>query len=144
MKNQLIPSVAAVAIKDGKILLVRHGEAASHLIAKYALPGGRLTPGETELDAVVRKFKEETGLTAERRDFQEFPDNFYTAKIPKKNGEEEKFGWTVFKVKKFKGELKDGNGTTPEWIEIGMLSAFEEEGKLLPNTILAIKAANSA
>lgn len=144
MKNQLIQSVSAIAIRDGKILLVRHGEGASHLTGTYGLPGGRVMEGESDIDAVVREFREETGLQAEKKDFIQFNDNFYTAKIPRKSGEVNSFGWTVFKVKKFSGDLKGGDETTPEWIEISMLSAFEEEGKLLPNTIAAIKAANSS
>jgi ADP-ribose pyrophosphatase YjhB (NUDIX family) len=144
MKNLLIPSVAAIAIDDGKILLVRHEKEASHLTGIYGLPGGRLMPGESETDAIVREFKEETGLQAEKKDFSQFVDNYYTAKIPRKDGTVASFAWTVFKVKKFTGELKGGVETTPEWIEINMLSAFEDEGKLLPNTIKAIKAANSS
>jgi (d)CTP diphosphatase len=144
MKSHITPTVSAIAIRDGKILLVRHGEGASHVTGIYGLPGGRVGENETELEAIAREFKEETGLTAEKKDFLDFAGNYYVAKIPRKDGTIANLGWTVFKVRKFTGELKGGNETTPEWIDISMLSAFEQEGKLLPNTIKAVKAANSS
>jgi ADP-ribose pyrophosphatase YjhB (NUDIX family) len=144
MKKQIIPSVAGILIRDGRILLVRHEKQALHLTGMYGLPGGRITDGENDIEAIAREFKEETGLSVIKKDFLHFADNYYVAKIPRKGGTVDTFGWTVFKVKNFSGELKAGPETTPEWIEISMLSALEAEGKLLPNTIKAIKAANSS
>jgi 8-oxo-dGTP diphosphatase len=52
--------VGAIAIEDGKLLLVRrgHGPAAGW----WSVPGGRVEAGETLAEAVVRELAEETGL----------------------------------------------------------------------------------
>ena len=53
-------SVAAVVIRDGKVLLGRHtyGDGKGYLI----LPGGYMNLGESVEDAVVRETQEETGV----------------------------------------------------------------------------------
>ena len=52
--------VGAVAVRDGRLLLVRrgHGPAAG----EWSVPGGRVEWGETLAAAVVREVAEETGL----------------------------------------------------------------------------------
>lgn len=135
-----IPTVGIVAIKEGKVVLVKHEEAAAHLTGMYGLPAGRLFVGETELDAAVREFAEETGLAANKKDFSEFPNNYYEASILRKKGMED-FAWRVFKVSRFSGELKPSEEVTPEWIEIDKMDDLERKGVLLPNTINAVKAA---
>jgi 8-oxo-dGTP diphosphatase len=64
MASRRIPGVGAV-IKDpaGRLLLIRRGhEPAAGL---WSLPGGRIEPGETDQQAVVREVLEETGLSVE-------------------------------------------------------------------------------
>jgi mutator protein MutT len=52
--------VGAIVVDDERLLLVRrgHGPAAG----EWSVPGGRVEPGETVQEAVVREVLEETGL----------------------------------------------------------------------------------
>jgi 8-oxo-dGTP diphosphatase len=52
--------VGAIAVHDGRLLLIRrgHGPAAG----EWSIPGGRVEPGETLAEAVVREMAEETGI----------------------------------------------------------------------------------
>ena len=57
----VIPCVGAV-IKDdrGRLLLIKRGHAPG--AGLWSLPGGRIEPGETDTEALVREMREETGL----------------------------------------------------------------------------------
>ena len=52
-------------IKDdrGRLLLIRRGHAPG--AGLWSLPGGRVEPGETDTEALVREMREETGLEIE-------------------------------------------------------------------------------
>jgi len=57
-----VPCVGAVVHDaQGRLLLIRRGHAPS--AGMWSVPGGRMEPGETEREAVVRELAEETGLT---------------------------------------------------------------------------------
>lgn len=60
MRN--IRIVAAVVEIDGEVLLVRQ-QGPTDPESTWALPGGRVEPGETLLQALGRELLEETGLT---------------------------------------------------------------------------------
>ena len=51
---------AVVHDEAGRLLLIRRGHAPS--AGLWSVPGGRVEPGETEAEAVVREVAEETGL----------------------------------------------------------------------------------
>ena len=52
--------VGAIAVDDGNLLLVRRRNEPG--IGSWSVPGGRVEPGETIQEAVVRELLEETGV----------------------------------------------------------------------------------
>ncbi|HEY2331439.1 MAG TPA: NUDIX hydrolase [Acidimicrobiales bacterium] len=58
--NRPVVCVGAVAVDDDRLLLIRRGRAPG--AGRWSVPGGRVEPGETLAEAVVRELAEETGL----------------------------------------------------------------------------------
>lgn len=60
-QRRRIPCVGAI-IKDpgGRLLLIRRGHDPE--AGRWSLPGGRVEPGESDQQAVIREIREETGL----------------------------------------------------------------------------------
>ncbi len=127
-----IPTVAIIAYDKDKVLLVKHGGKASHLTGVYGLPGGRINNGETEKEAALREFTEETGLIASEN-LIEIPKR-YTAEIKRKDGSAKTFSMKVYICKSFSGNLKPTQETIPEWIKTDKLKAYN----LLPNVEKAV------
>ncbi|WP_128380606.1 NUDIX hydrolase [Streptomyces cavernae] len=53
---------AAVVVHKGRVLLVRRSEKERFLPRVWGVPCGKLEPGESPEDGVLRELKEETGL----------------------------------------------------------------------------------
>jgi ADP-ribose pyrophosphatase YjhB (NUDIX family) len=85
MGNNIVPTVGALVINNGKVLLVRHGKTSGHLDGKYGLPAGRIQEGEEIKEAVRRELKEETGLVADPDSLILLPGAWF-ADIERKNG----------------------------------------------------------
>ncbi|MHB1502951.1 MAG: NUDIX hydrolase [Acidimicrobiales bacterium] len=56
-----VVAVGAIVVRDARLLLVRRGHQPEE--GKWAVPGGRVEPGERVRDAVEREVAEETGVT---------------------------------------------------------------------------------
>jgi 8-oxo-dGTP diphosphatase len=64
VSGSVIPCVGAVVKDDrGRLLLIKRGHAPG--AGLWSLPGGRIEPGETDNEALVREMREETGLVIE-------------------------------------------------------------------------------
>ena len=64
MSASVIPCVGAiVADGQGRLLMIKRGHEPG--AGLWSIPGGRIEPGETDAEAVVREMIEETGLTVE-------------------------------------------------------------------------------
>jgi 8-oxo-dGTP diphosphatase len=58
-----VAAVGAIAVSGGSLLLIKRGTPPG--VGLWSLPGGRVEPGESDRQAVVREVAEETGLTVE-------------------------------------------------------------------------------
>lgn len=68
-KGHWIPVVAGFLKKDGKILVGQRPENNS-LPGQWEFPGGKIEPGETPEQALVRELQEELGITADVGDLK--------------------------------------------------------------------------
>ncbi len=60
--DRVIPCVGAIVRDErGRLLLIRRGHEPG--AGLWSIPGGRIEPGETDAEALVRELREETGLT---------------------------------------------------------------------------------
>jgi 8-oxo-dGTP diphosphatase len=64
MSKSVIPCVGAIVRDDaGRLLLIKRGHEPG--AGLWSVPGGRIEPGETDAEALVREMAEETGLQVE-------------------------------------------------------------------------------
>ncbi|HUW21887.1 MAG TPA: NUDIX domain-containing protein [Candidatus Bathyarchaeia archaeon] len=66
-------SVYGILSKGDKVLMQRHP-----LLKKYGLPGGGIDLGESISSALLREFKEETGLIIKLRKLLDVTEDFFT------------------------------------------------------------------
>ena len=64
VSDSVIPCVGAVVTDEqGRLLMIKRGHEPG--AGLWSIPGGRIEPGETDAEALVREMLEETGLTVE-------------------------------------------------------------------------------
>lgn len=121
---QPTPTIGILVFRNNfqEVLLVKHGEKASHPTGIYGLPAGRIDSGETAIKAAVRELKEETGLETSEEDLVRLPYDFGVTEILRKKGTIF-CTWEVFVCREFKGEIRGkGAETTPQWVKVSGLS----------------------
>ena len=64
VSDSVIPCVGAVVTDEqGRLLMIKRGHEPG--AGLWSIPGGRIEPGETDAEALVREMFEETGLAVE-------------------------------------------------------------------------------
>jgi 8-oxo-dGTP diphosphatase len=64
VSGSVIPCVGAVVTDgQGRLLMIKRGHEPG--AGLWSIPGGRIEPGETDAEALVREMLEETGLTVQ-------------------------------------------------------------------------------
>lgn len=63
IQDAYIPVVAAVVFRRGRVLLCQRGDG-DHLPLLWEFPGGKIDPGESAVEALVRELDEELGVHA--------------------------------------------------------------------------------
>jgi len=117
------PSVYAIIIKSGKILL-------SKQLDGYDFPGGGVELGETLEEALVREVKEETGLDAKVGKLIHFGDSFFQLPMSKRLVHTI-YGYYLCKVTggKLSTEFFDENekkyAAMAEWIDINAVDKLK-------------------
>jgi 8-oxo-dGTP pyrophosphatase MutT (NUDIX family) len=71
-------AAVAIAVSDDGFLLTRRAPRVRAHAGQFALPGGRLDPGEDAVDAAVRELREEVGASAARADVLGLLDDYPT------------------------------------------------------------------
>src|SRR3989344_1039968 len=100
LNNSDIYKSAGIIIENRKLLVEKDIDKEF-----YISPGGKLEPGETPKQALVRELNEEFEIIVEEDDLQEF--GHYHAKA---SGQEQRIiHMNVFIVKKYKGKVKKGD-----------------------------------
>jgi len=115
-------------IHGGKLLLQRKSEGRFGA-GKWNGPGGKVKPGETPLECVVREVREETGLTVSSLTEQGIA-NFYF-------GEKQEPDWVVhiYTTSTFSGEPKESDEGELRWFsldEIPYDDMWEDDAHWLP------------
>ena len=64
--------------QEGSVVLTRRAKTLRRHAGQYALPGGRVDPGETAVEAALRECREEVGLNPEPGDVIGLLDDFVT------------------------------------------------------------------
>ncbi len=120
-----IYKAAGIIVRDRK-LLHEHSYGKPAFIA----PGGKIEPGETAAQALVRELKEECSIDVAEADLEPF--GTFSAEAAGQPGRQ--VHMQVFMVKKWQGEIKPAaevqelrwfDSNLPTDIEIGSISAHE-------------------
>ncbi|HWD02639.1 MAG TPA: NUDIX domain-containing protein [Amycolatopsis sp.] len=113
-----VPSVGGIVFDDqGRLLLIRRGHDPGRGL--WSLPGGRVEPGETDIQAVIRELREETGL--------DVTPHTLTGTVSRGRYDIRDYTCTVDA-----GILTPGDdATAARWVDSAELVALDAEGQLV-------------
>jgi mutator protein MutT len=131
-----IQKAAGIIIQNRKVLVER--SAGQEF---FIHPGGKIEPGETAKQAVVRELKEEFSIDVREEDLELFDHN----SAPAANSPEVNVYMDVFLVKKWQGELVPDNeveeirwltSEAPAGIKLGSIMQHETLPKLKAQNLI--------
>jgi 8-oxo-dGTP diphosphatase len=111
----MIDVVAAVIIKDGKVLLAKRPKN-KHQGGKWEFPGGKIEPDEKPLEALKREIKEEINLEIFDASLLHTVEHHYPDKSVR---------ILFFKVHAFNGEAKGLEGQDVRWHSLGKINQLD-------------------
>ena len=105
--------VAAALIRDGRVLIAQRPPG-KHMAGRWEFPGGKVSAGETDLQALQRELREELGIDAIRAQHcltltHAYPDRTVELSM-----------WTV---DRYVGEVRALDGQQLKWVAVGQLGA---------------------
>lgn len=113
------PSVYAIVIEDGQILLVRHRRS-----GQYVFPGGGIEIGEQIEEALRRELLEEAGIQIEILSFLHFKEHFFYFDPQDQGYHSLMFFYKAQPVHRIKGDYKNRPKNDTEealWIDLSDL-----------------------
>ena len=123
MDKPVRKAVRCYLIKDNKVVVTKYKEG-NKKAGYYEIPGGKIETGEMPEQTAIREMKEETGITIENLKYKGNMTVEYPNRI---------FDLDVFLSVEYKGEPKEFEENTSEWIEINELLQKE---KILSNIMI--------
>lgn len=136
MNTQDIYKASGIIIMERKVLVER-----SKGKEYFIHPGGKIEPGETPKQAVVRELKEEFQIDVAEDDLEHFDNN----SAPAANSPEVDVHMEVFLVKQWRGEIKPDSeveeirwltSEVPQDIQIGSIMEHETIPKLKAENLI--------
>ena len=118
--------VAGIVWRDGQYLAVER-PAGGRMAGWWEFPGGKIEPGETREDALVREFREELGITPTRFEYWRDLEHEY---------EEFVVRLYFFHINNYSGELQSLEKQRMAWVDPAVAPTLD----YLPADIVIVKA----
>lgn len=126
----MLDVVAGIVWRDGHYLAVRRPDGGP-MAGWWEFPGGKVEPGETREQALVREFREELAVT---------PDEFAYWRDLRHEYDEFSVHLYFFHITKYSGELQSMENQSMAWVDPGRPPVLD----FLPADIVIVDALHGA
>jgi 8-oxo-dGTP diphosphatase len=107
LKPALLVVAAALYDRDGRVLIAER-PAGKHMAGRWEFPGGKVTAGESEADALARELREELGVNVTAsRPFMRLTHSY----------EDREVELSMWIVESFNGEPQGLDGQRFKWVQ---------------------------